>query len=196
MIPRFTIRLLGLLLGLLLCVLTTFAQTPTASVVGRVTDASGAVVPAVAVKITSVDTGVSQSGSSNDVGDFTIPFLNPGLYVMEASAAGFHTYRHIQFTLQVSQILRLDVKLEVGAVSESVTVNETAPVLNSETNARGEVTTPNEIKEMPLDGRNFTDLALLTGGVIPKSSGADGSFAVNGARADNGGFLLDGMNNT
>ena len=96
----------------------------------------------------------------------------------------------------MEQVLRIDIPLEVGATSETVTVNDTPPVLNTETATRGEVTTEDEIKELPLDGRNFGDLALLTGGVIPKGDGGDGSYAVNGARADNGGFLLDGMNNT
>ena len=96
----------------------------------------------------------------------------------------------------MDQVLRLDIPLEVGAASESVTVTDAPPALNTETATRGEVTTQDEIKEMPLDGRNFSDLALLTGGVIPKGDGGDGSYAVNGARADNTGFLLDGMNNT
>ena len=84
----------------------------------------------------------------------------------------------------------------MGTASESVTVVDAPPALNTETAARGEVTTQDEIKEMPLDGRNFADLALLSGGVIPRGDGGDGSFAVNGGRADNTGFLLDGMNNT
>src|SRR5581483_10975390 len=75
-------------------------------------------------------------------------------------------------------------------------VKDSPPVLNTENSARGEVTTHEEITEMPLDGRNFSDLALLTGGVIPKGDGGDGQYAVNGARADNISFLVDGMNNT
>jgi len=173
-----------------------FAQTPSASVVGRLTDASGAVVPGVAIKITNLDTNISQNGSSNAVGDFTIPYLNPGRYVLEASSTGFRTHKRGEFTLEVDQVLRLDIPLEIGSASESVTVSDAPPVLNTETAARGEVTTQDEIKEMPLDGRNFSDLALLSGGVIPKGDGSDGSYAVNGARADNTGFLLDGMNNT
>src|SRR6185369_1669914 len=130
------------------------AQTSTATVVGRVTDATGAVVPAVEIKITNLGTNIAQAGTSNEVGDFTIPLLNPGRYTLEASSKGFHTYKHSEFTTNL------------------------------------------EIAEIPLDGRNFSDLAYLTGGVIPRGDGGDGSFAVNGARADNGGFMIDGMNNT
>ena len=173
-----------------------FAQTPTAGVVGRITDPSGAVVPGANVRITNLDTNISRQAMSNEYGDYTIPYQNPGRYSLEAQLIGFRTYKRDEFTLEVDQMLRLDIVLEVGATSETVVVTDTPPVLNTETAARGEVTTKDEIAELPLDGRNFSDLALLTGGVIPKGDGGDGSYAVNGARADNAGFLLDGVNNT
>lgn len=189
-------RLGKLFAAVVFCACYVHGQTPTASVVGRITDATGAVIPGVTVKVTNLDTNVSHTGSTNEVGDYTIPYLNPGRYSLEASAAGFRTYKRAEFTLAVEQILRIDIPLEVGAAAESITVNEAPPLLNTETATRGEVTTQEEIKELPLDGRDFTDLALLTGGVIPKGDGGDGTYAVNGARADNAGFLVDGMNNT
>src|SRR5262249_17677163 len=79
---------------------------------------------------------------------------------------------------------------------ESITVTDTPPALNTESGARGDVTTNAELSEIPLNGRNFSDLAYLTGGVIPRGEGADGQFAINGARADNVSFQVDGMNNT
>ncbi len=173
-----------------------FAQTPSASVVGRITDPSGAVVPGVTVKVTELDTGIIREGLSNDIGEYTIPYLNPGRYSLEASAPGFRTYRREELTLAVDQILRIDIGLEVGATTETIVVAEAPPTLNTETGARGEVTTADEISELPLEGRNFTDLALLTVGVIPKGDGGDGTYAVNGARADDTGFVLDGVNNT
>jgi outer membrane receptor protein involved in Fe transport len=172
------------------------AQTPSASVVGRVTDPTGAVMPAVSMRIINLDTNISQQAPSNEVGDFTIPYLTPGRYSLEATAVGFHTYKHAEFVLEVDQVLRIDITLAVGAASESVTVTDTSPALNTESGARGEVTTNAEIAEIPLDGRNFSDLAYLTGGVVPKGDGGDGQYAVNGARADNISFLVDGMNNT
>lgn len=172
------------------------AQTPAASVVGRVTDPAGAVVPNVAIKVTNVDTNIVQQGSSSHIGDFTIPYLNPGQYSLEARSPGFRTYKRAEFTLTVDQALRIDIALEVGSATESVTVTDTLPALNTESGARGEVITKEEIAEIPLDNRNFSDLAYLTGGVIPKGDGGDGAFAVNGARADNVGFLIDGVNNT
>ncbi len=172
------------------------AQSPSASVLGRVVDPSGAVIPGAAIRITNLATNQSRDGASNAGGDYTVPYLNPGRYVLEARGDGFRVYKHSEFTLQVDQELRLDIKLEVGATTESVTVTETPAALNTESGTRGEVTSNAEIAEMPLNGRNFTDLAYLTGGVIPRGEGADGQFAVNGARADNISALIDGMNNT
>ncbi|MFN0111314.1 MAG: carboxypeptidase regulatory-like domain-containing protein [Blastocatellia bacterium] len=186
----------ALVFALLLAAITASAQTPTAGVTGRVTDATGAVVPGAIIRITNVATNITQQTASNASGEFVVPFLNPAGYVLEAQATGFRTYKRERFTLEVSQVLRLDIQLEVGATSETVTITDSPSVLSTETGARGEVTSSAEIAELPLDGRNFSDLALLTGGVIPKGDGGDGSFAVNGARGDNAGFLLDGMNNT
>ena len=171
-------------------------QTPSAGVMGRVTDSNGAVIPGAIIKVTNLDTNISQKTVTNESGDFVLPYLNPAGYALEAQAAGFRTYKRDNFTLAVSQILRLDIRLEAGAATETVTITDTPSALNTETGARGEVTTSAEIAELPLDGRNFSDLALLTGGVIPRGDGGDGSFAVNGGRGDNTGFLLDGMNNT
>ena len=95
--------------------------------VGRITDATGGVIPAVVITITNPDTNISQQGVRNNIGDFTIPYLNPGRYTLEASLAGFRTHERGEFTLTVDQVLRLDVQLEVGAPSEMVTVTDTPP---------------------------------------------------------------------
>ncbi len=180
----------------LLAALPMAAQTPSATVVGRVTDPTGAVVPGAAVRIANLDTNQSSAAASNGAGDFTAPYLNPGRYALAAEANGFRAYKLPEFTLQVDQELRIDIKLEVGAASETVTVTDVPSALNTESGARGDVTVNAEIVEMPLNGRNFTDLAFLTGGVVPPGAGADGQFPVNGARADNVSLLVDGMNNT
>src|SRR4029078_9508578 len=100
---------------------------------------------------------------------------------LEASSKGFHTYKHSEFTLEVAQVQRIDIALQVGAASESITITDAPSALNTESGARGDVTTNLEIAEIPLDGRNFSDLAYLTGGVIPKGDGGDGAYRVHGA---------------
>jgi outer membrane receptor protein involved in Fe transport len=184
---------------LAVCLLTgvsVLAQTPSASVTGRVVDATGAVLPGVAVKITNLDTNQAYPGISNEIGDYTVPYLNPGRYTLEATREGFRAYKHSEFVLAVDQVLRLDFRMEVGATTESITVTDTPVALNTESGTRGDVTINEEITEIPLNGRDFSDLAYLTGGVVPRGDGADGAYAVNGARADNFSFLIDGMNNT
>src|SRR5437764_8153826 len=114
------------------------AQTTSASVVGRVTDPAGAVVPGATIKITNVDTNLAQQANSNGTGDFTVPFLSPGPYILEASAAGFRSYNHAEISLAVDQILRLDIALEVAAPTESVTLNATVSVPNTESPAPAE----------------------------------------------------------
>src|SRR5207245_8103183 len=120
---------------LFLSAATAAGQTSSASVVGRVTDPTGAVVPGVTVKITNLDTNASRQVSSNEVGDYTIPYLNPGRYAFEATNPGFRSHRRTEFTLEVDQVLRIDVALQVGAADETVTVTETPPVLNTESGA-------------------------------------------------------------
>lgn len=192
--PPYTIMRCVVFAGVLAC--CAFAQTPSGTVVGRISDASGAVVPNASVRIVNTGTNLASQAISNETGDFTVPYLNPGRYSLEARAEGFRSYKLSDFTIAVDQTLRIDIALEVGATSESITITDTPPALNTENGSRGEVATEKEIREIPLDGRNFTDLAYLTGGVIPKGDGGDGSLAVNGGRADNFGFYLDGINNT
>ena len=181
---------------LFLAAFSLYAQDPTGSVVGRVTDPSGGIVPGVKVQVTNLDTNRKSETATNSAGDYTIAYLTPGHYSMQAENAGFRTYRRPDFTIEVDQELRIDIRLEVGAMTESVTVSDTLPALNTESGSRGDVTTNAEITEMPLNGRNFSDLVYLTSGVAPKGEDADGAYALNGARADNVSFLVDGMNNT
>src|SRR5262249_20099025 len=123
---------------LLLAAVTVSAQTPSAGVTGHVTDATGAVFPGATIKVTNLDTNISQQAASNEAGDFVIPYLNPGRYKLEAQAPGFRTYKQDDFTLVVNQMLRIDIRLEVGATGETVTVTDAPTLLNTETSARGE----------------------------------------------------------
>lgn len=187
---------LAVAFGLLWPLSSATAQTPTGRITGRVTDPTGATVPNVLVTALALDTNQTHQATSNAQGDYTILYLPPGQYSLQAKSPGFRLYARPSLSLAVEQALRIDIPLELGATTETVTVTETAPLLTTETGARGNVITQEEISDIPLSGRNFNDLAFLTGGVIPKGEDGDGAYAVNGARADNVGFLVDGMNNT
>ncbi len=188
----------ALLTGVLLAMLAPLAaQSNLATVTGIVTDAADANIPAVAVAIRNVQTNISRTSSTNEEGVFTIAALPPGEYELTAECAGFRAYRRTGIVLEVGQILRSDIRLELGSVSESVTVTGTPPALNTESGAiKGDVIIQEEIQELPLDGRDFADLAFFVPGVVPKAQGGQGSaMNVNGARASNTNFYVDGFNN-
>ena len=184
---------------LLACVLagSLAGQSNLASVTGIVTDAATAVIPGVSVTIVNSETGLSRNVQTNEEGSYTITNLPPGTYVLTAQASGFRTYQLKDVVLQVGQTLRSDIRLEVGGVTESVTVTSAPPPLTTESGAiKGDVIIHEEIQELPLDGRDFVDLAFFVPGVVPKAQGGQGSaLNVNGARASNTNFYVDGFNN-
>lgn len=176
------------------------AQTVRGSIVGSVTDASGSPVAGVPVKATEIHTGKRRSASADSQGQFTLGQLAPGSYRVEVEREGFR--KHIQsLTLQVNQELRLDIALAPGSRSEAVEVTATRELLRTETAAMGAVIETRQILGLPLDGRNFFELSLLSPGAVPAAQGSAGSvrgdFAMhlNGSREDGNLFLLDGVYN-
>jgi hypothetical protein len=165
------------------------AQNPTATLVGTVRDASGAIV------VRNTDTRDIRKAVAESKGEFTIPNLAPGPYEVTVSKPGFRPVHETNIELQLDQVARLEFRLEVGAVTQSVEVTATgAPLINTENGAKDEVMTSEEMVEMPLNGRNFGDLAYLVEGVTPNTTNLQGSgFAVNGARPDNTNFVIDGF---
>lgn len=186
------IRHVWSLLGVSVCAL---GQTPTATLVGTVRDSTGAVIAGASVTVRNLDTGEARRTGTTDAGDFTLANLPPGAWELTAEQPGFKRIREPQIDLQVDQVARLDLMLPLGDVAESVEVRAEASLLNTETSARGEVISSKEIAEMPLDGRDFADLAFLVPGVTRRAQGGQGSaFSVNGARGDSTAFLIDGFN--
>jgi hypothetical protein len=184
-----------------LCPLFLFGQI--AGVQGVVTDSSGAAIPGATVTITNTGTGITNTATTGPVGRYQFPSLNPGLYRMECSTAGFATQQISQFRLEVNQIARLDFELNPGAVTETVDVSASAVLLNSETTEVGQVIDEKRILEMPLNGRNYLQLAQFTVGALPGGGlgvGArgreEGQFAVVGMQMAQNNVLLDGTDNS
>src|SRR6266568_774447 len=171
------------------------AQSDLATVTGIVTDPAEATVPGVTVKVRNMDTSIVHTFQTNHEGSFTITGLNPGPYELIAEKQGFRAYRETGIVLQVGQTLRSDIRLNVGSVNETVSVSATVAPLNTENGAiKGDVIIQAEIQDIPLNGRDFTELALLVNGVTPNAQGGQGSgFAINGARGDNTNFRVDGF---
>ena len=181
---------------LLVCGSPANGQVALSHVTGVVADSQGLAIPAAQVAIRNIGTGIETEVESNESGYFTLVSLNPGDYELSVEAEGFRRYVQQGLRLETGQQVRLDVALELGVVTESVTVTSGAPALNLERGAiKGDVILYEELQDLPLLGRDFTELAYLIPGVVPKGRGA-GSFAsINGARGDQTNFYVDGVSN-
>ena len=177
------------------------AQTELATLTGTVTDSTGGVLANVAVTIRQTATNIETRVATDESGRYFAPSLRPGEYTVQAALAGFKTYLNSAVTLQVNATVRLDISMDVGEITERVSVTDAPPLLETETSNRGSVIDQRKIVELPLNGRDYNQLALLSPGVLqptPRLSriGFKGAFNVNGNRAFNNAFLLDGVDNT
>jgi hypothetical protein len=191
----------AVLLGaLLLLSVTAFGQR--ASITGRITDAVGAVVPGARVVATGAATGVDSTAVTNAEGYYSIPFLTPGDYSVRVEMGGFQTAIRTGVKLETEQVARIDVTLQVGAVSERVEVTERPPVLDSETATMGHMMDSKTISELPVPGGGVYSLMLLAGEPLatavtamidPTTPRLGAALAVAGTRSNNTEFSLDGM---
>src|SRR5262249_13970100 len=146
------------------------AQKATGEVNGTVTDSSGGIVPAAAVKLTNQDTGIESTRATNDTGAY--PFVNvpPGTYRVRVSKEGFRDAEVTGVVVGVNQAARADVALQLGGVAETVEVTSAAPLIQSTSTELGTVVNQRLVKDLPLNGRNFTQLLLTSPGVTPVST--------------------------
>lgn len=168
----------------------------TATIVGRVSDSSGAVLSGAEVTARNTQTGFERATVTTQTGDFELPLLPiTGVYNVTVTHAGFQTQELTGITLQVDQRARFDVSLKVGAVSERVTVQESSPIVNTESGSIGQVISNKKIVDLPLNGRNYTQLATLLPNAITATSGTVGGtmVTVSGGRQSKTEFLLDGI---
>jgi hypothetical protein len=190
-----------LLYGLLtLCSPFALAQQETATITGEVRDANGSVVPKATITVTNVETSVSIRSETNDQGLYTVPSLKPGPYSITVEKAGFKKSVRSGVTLQINQVARLDVNMQVGELTTAVEIVEAATLMETETSSRGSVIDQKKIVDLPLNGRDYNQLALLSPGVLPgtprlASVNFKGVLNVNGNRTFNNVFLLDGVDN-
>ena len=166
--------------------ITATAQTNKGEIVGTVKDANGAVVPGASVTITKVDTGTERKVTSGDGGEYSAPLLDLGTYKVSATKQGFQTTTNADVVLQTNDRLRIDLELKPGDVSGVVTVVGSAPLVDTESSNRGAVITGREVTELPLSGRNFTQLATLMPGVAAASNAGFGGTGPDSRQFNNG----------
>ena len=176
----------------LIAALASFGQTQ-GTIQGVVSDTSGAIIPGASITVVNDATGVSRTTTTNEAGFYTVPALNPGQYTLTAESDGFAPVERPSARLEVGQTLRADFSLNVGSVTEVVEVSAAAQLLQTEQTDVGQVIDSKRILEMPLNGRNYLQLAQFTVGVLPSRALGKGTRH-DGERGGEGGFRAMGMN--
>ncbi|MEK7406562.1 MAG: TonB-dependent receptor [Acidobacteriota bacterium] len=184
-----------------------FGQTSTGTVVGAVRDATGAVVVGAKVTVANQNTGVASEWQSDSLGNYLVPYLPPGPYRITVEYQGFRTAVSADIPVQVNHTSRVDFSLTPGPVTESITVEATAPLVRSTTSEIGHVIEGRQIQALPLNGRLFQQLILLTPGAVqrgfadfgenPAAAGARSPIhaSVNGLKWSGNNFMIDGVAN-
>jgi len=174
------------------------AQTFRGTLLGTVADATGAVIPGASISVKNMDTGIERTTQSNSDGAFRVPELPVGRYSVTVTMSGFNPYHAEGVEVAVAGEVNLNVTLQTGSQKEEVVVMANALQVETTSNTLGATLTSNEVKNLPVNGRDYTKLIYLSPGVtgspdqISDSPGSFGTFSVNGARGRSNNFLLDG----
>jgi len=176
------------------------AMGPTGTIVGTVSDPSGAVVPKARVTVRNLETNARREVETDEEGDYNVPLLPPAMYRVTIEKAGFRRSVYSNVSLDVDQTARVDFTLQVGGVNEEIEVTDSVPLVQTDTSTLGQVIDRRQVHELPLNERNFLSFALLVpGGQLPaegsQNSTQGGAISVNGAREQSNNFLLDGVDN-
>ena len=193
-----------ILLLTLLNVSSSAAQSTSGEIAGTVRDSSGGVLPGVALTIANRGTGQERRLSTDSEGNFTAPQLPVGDYTIRAEMQNFKTQVREGVGLRVAERLRIDLVMELGEISEQITVTESAPLLRTTNAEVSEVISNQRLEELPLSGRQFVDMTLLTDNIVPEPRGTRGSalsqtgrsIAVAGQRGGHNMYFLDGVSIT
>src|SRR5712692_1529495 len=186
------------------------AQISTAELIGAIVDSSGGSIIGAKVTATNADTGVSREATSDSAGNYIFTLLPPGSYNLSVEAQGFRKHIQSGISLEVNQRARLDITMQVGQVTETVEVAAAAPLLESQSSSLGSVVNERFVAELPLNGRNFVQLAILSPGVNGTGYSTSGTIQSgarpddrrpgteifsNGNREGSNNFLYDGVDN-
>ena len=183
------------------------AQSFYGTIVGTVTDASGAVVPGARVTVTNLGTNEKRSAETDTAGNYRFVNLVPANYKVEVEKANFKRLRREPITVQVESAVRIDAALQVGAVTQIMEVSSVTPLLQTESSSLSQVVEGKQVQEMPLNGRNPMNLISLVPGVVPQgssqgtpgmnqgshtASGGWGNYQIGGGMAGQSAEYLDG----
>jgi hypothetical protein len=194
------LRVIALYLSCIFVPALLVGQFESAEVLGTVKDPTGAAVPKATVTLTSQETGIENKVVTDDSGNYDFFNVKVGLYTMAVEHEGFTKFTTSDVRVNVNARQRVDISLQVGASNQFIEVHGAAAVLETDSSEKGQVINTQQIVELPLNGRNFSDLALLATNVhrsiyayaVPPREGA---FNANGFRSTYNNFMLDGVDN-
>jgi Carboxypeptidase regulatory-like domain len=201
---KFVLAFCLMLAGVFAAVPNAAAQGTAASIRGTVVDPSGAIVANATLIATQAETGLARTVSSDAHGNYTFVELPIGHYRLQAEAKGFQRFEQSGITLDVNQTVAVTIPLSVGTVQQKTEVHANAPLVETTVTSLGKTVDQRDVLDLPLNGRNFSQLGLLRPGVVPITPGlaqAGGSlrdgqaYAVNGQRPESNNFLIDGADN-
>jgi hypothetical protein len=173
------------------------------TILGTVTDNSGAVLANATVEVTNIATNVTNHAQTTSAGDFTVPYLPPGTYRVTAQSPGFQKSVTDNVGLVVGQQARIDIAMKPGAVSESVEVQASAVSLDTDSSTVSQLVSQRQVEQLPLNGRNFLNLLFISAGAVQTvgeqgqmRQGAGNAISINGGRPESNNYTLDGLTNT
>jgi hypothetical protein len=186
---------LGAILGVLLFSFPLFSQGNFGRILGAITDQSGGVVSGATVTIIDKDRGVARTLTTDQAGEYNAPTLIPGTYTVRVEVKGFRTIERQNVLLEVGKEVRVDLTVQPGEQTQSVTVTEAIPLVETTNATLGGTLNNTDIKDLPLNGRNYQNLMSLRPGVMVQPGGSAWSQSTNNARPDETGWMMDGVIN-
>ena len=172
------------------------AQTTAGRILGTLTDLSGAAVAGATVVVTDVQRGLTRTITSDDSGAYTVPDLQPGTYKIRVAARGFKSVERTNVQIEVATDVRADFALQPGQVSETITISEEVPLVNTTSATLGGTLSNKEINDLPLNGRNYENLLQLRPGVMRYPGGGFSTTSTNGLRAEDNAYFIEGLFNS
>jgi hypothetical protein len=190
---RRTTQFLGLSLALLLLCLPAFSQVNLGRLSGAVTDESGGSMANAKVTVTDQERGVSRVLTTDEAGAYAAPSLTPGMYTVHVEAAGFNTTERKDIQVPVGGDIRADMAMKAGSQTQTVTVTEAVPLINTTSAQLGGVMQGSEVQDLPLIAHNYQTLLQFQPGVMTKPGGGANAHSSNGARSDGNNWLFEGL---
>jgi hypothetical protein len=189
-------HVLGAILGLLLFSLGLFAQAQFGRILGTVTDQTGAVLPGATVSVIDTQRGLARTLTTDAAGEYNAPTLIPGTYTVRVEATGFKKLDRENIVLEVGKEVRVDLTPQPGEQTQTVTVTEAIPLVDTASSTLGGTLSNAEVNDLPLNGRNYQNLLNLRPGVVVQPGGGPWTQSTNNVRPDESAWMIDGIINS